>query len=121
MFCDLVGYTALSEQLDPEELREVVRAYQQLCAQMISRFDGHLAKYLGDGLLVYFGYPVAHEDDAPRAVRAGLAIVAAMPHLNTQLQPTVGARRAVPVAPTAGDSRHLARRAHPGPGVIAPF
>src|SRR3989454_2475482 len=64
MFCDLIGSTALSTQLDPEELREVVRAYQQMCAQVISRFDGHLAKYLGDGLLVYFGYPVAHEDDA---------------------------------------------------------
>lgn len=64
MFCDLVGSTALSQQLDPEELREVVRAYQEACAAVITRFDGHLAKYLGDGLLVYFGYPVAHEDDA---------------------------------------------------------
>jgi len=89
MFCDLVGSTALSTQLDPEELREVVRAYQQMCAQVISRFDGHLAKYLGDGLLVYFGYPVAHEDDAQRAVHAGLGIVGAMresPLLNTRLQ-----------------------------------
>src|SRR5216684_6390653 len=89
MFCDLVGSTVLSAQLDPEELREVVRAYQQMCAQVISRFDGHLAKYLGDGLLVYFGYPVAHEDDAQRAVRAGLGIVETMresPLLNTRLQ-----------------------------------
>ena len=89
MFCDLIGSTALSTQLDPEELREVVRAYQQMCAQVISRFDGHLAKYLGDGLLVYFGYPVAHEDDAQRAVRAGLGIVEAIresPLLNTRLQ-----------------------------------
>src|SRR5712691_9611654 len=91
MFCDLVGSTALSEQLDPEELRTVVRAYQQACAEVITRFDGHLAKYLGDGLLVYFGYPVAHEDDAQRAVHAGLKIVGAMQHLNTRLQPAVGA------------------------------
>lgn len=75
MFCDLVGSTALSTELDPEELRDVVRAYQHTCAAVISRFDGHLAKYLGDGLLVYFGYPRAHEDDAQRAVRAGLGIV----------------------------------------------
>ena len=68
MFCDLVGSTALSGQLDPEELREVVRAYQEVCATTIARFEGHLAKYLGDGLLVYFGYPQAHEDDAQRAV-----------------------------------------------------
>jgi class 3 adenylate cyclase/predicted ATPase len=78
MFCDLVGSTALSAQLDPEELREVVRAYQQTSAAVIERFDGHIAQYLGDGLLVYFGYPVAHEDDAARAVRAGLDIVHAL-------------------------------------------
>ncbi len=78
MFCDLVGSTALSAQLDPEELREVVRAYQEACAAVIERYEGHIAQYLGDGLLVYFGYPVAHEDDAQRAVRAGLEIVAAL-------------------------------------------
>ncbi|MBI3798619.1 MAG: AAA family ATPase [Deltaproteobacteria bacterium] len=78
MFCDVVGSTALSEQLDPEELREVIRAYQETCAGVIGRFEGHIAQYLGDGLLVYFGYPVAHEDDAQRAVRAGLEIVAAL-------------------------------------------
>jgi pyruvate/2-oxoglutarate dehydrogenase complex dihydrolipoamide acyltransferase (E2) component len=72
LFCDLVGSTALSAQLDPEDLREVVRAYQETCAKVIARFDGHIAQYLGDGLLVYFGYPLAHEDDAQRAVRAGL-------------------------------------------------
>ncbi len=91
MFCDLVGSTALSEKLDPEELREVVRAYQQVCAEVISRFDGHIAQYLGDGLLVYFGYPQAHEDDAQRAVRVGLEIVTA-----------VGARRAVPLQVRVG-------------------
>ncbi|HXG21330.1 MAG TPA: adenylate/guanylate cyclase domain-containing protein, partial [Methylomirabilota bacterium] len=60
MFCDLVGSTALSEQLDPEELRELIRAYQTTCADVIQRYEGHIAQYLGDGLLVYFGYPVAH-------------------------------------------------------------
>ena len=78
MFCDLVDSTALSEQLDPEEWREVVRAYQATCAEVIGRFDGHIAQYLGDGILVYFGYPMAHEDDAQRAVRVGLGIVEAM-------------------------------------------
>ncbi len=75
MFCDVVGSTALSAQLDPEELRTVMQAYQQACVAVITRFEGHVAKYLGDGLLVYFGYPLAHEDDAARAVRAGLSIV----------------------------------------------
>jgi class 3 adenylate cyclase len=75
MFCDLVGSTALSEQLDPEEYREVVQGYQETCTEVIRRYDGHLAQHLGDGLLVYFGYPVAHEDDAARAVRAGFEIV----------------------------------------------
>ena len=73
MFFDLVGSTALSTQLDPEELREVIRAYRETCASVIRRFDGYLAKYIGDGLLVYFGYPPAHEDDAQRAVRTGWA------------------------------------------------
>src|SRR5262249_16877 len=89
MFCDLVGSTPLAEQLDPEDLREVILAYQQTCAEQIRRFDGYLARYVGDGLLVYFGYPQAHEDDAPRAIRAGLGIVAALPELNTRLQQTV--------------------------------
>jgi class 3 adenylate cyclase/tetratricopeptide (TPR) repeat protein len=78
MFCDLVGSTALSTQLDPEELREVVRVYQETCTEVIRRYDGHIAQHLGDGLLVYFGYPAAHEDDAQRAVRTGLEIVQAL-------------------------------------------
>ncbi len=78
MFCDLVGSTALSAQLDPEELREVVRAYQETCTEVIRRYDGHIAQHLGNGLLVYFGYPAAHEDDSQRAVRTGLEIVAAL-------------------------------------------
>ncbi len=78
MFCDLVGSTALSARLDPEELREVIGAYHRCVAEAVRRFDGFVAKYMGDGVLVYFGYPRAHEDDAERAVRAGLAVVEAM-------------------------------------------
>src|SRR4029450_9503122 len=85
MSCDLVGSTPLSERLDPEDMREIVRAYQELCAHAIRRFDGHVAQYLGDGLLVYFGYPVAHEDDAQRATRTALGIVEAMEALNARL------------------------------------
>jgi TOMM system kinase/cyclase fusion protein len=85
LFCDLVDSTALASQLDPEDLREVVRAYQDTCAKVIARFEGHIAQYLGDGLLVYFGYPLAHEDDAQRAVRAGLGIVEALGQLNARL------------------------------------
>jgi class 3 adenylate cyclase/predicted ATPase len=85
MFCDLVGSTALSAQLDPEEWREVVRSYQRVCAEVIQRFEGHIAQYLGDGLLVYFGYPRAHEDDAVRAVHTGLGIIEALHELNTHL------------------------------------
>ena len=82
MFCDLVGSTALSERLDPEELRDVIGAYQEACAAAIGRFEGYIARYMGDGLLVYFGYPQAHEDDAERAVRAGLGIVEAVAGLH---------------------------------------
>jgi predicted ATPase/class 3 adenylate cyclase len=78
LFCDLVGSTALSTQLDPEDLRAVVRQYQQTCAEIIQRHGGYIAQYLGDGLLVYFGYPHAHEDDAARSIRTGLEILAAM-------------------------------------------
>jgi hypothetical protein len=95
MFCDLADSTALASRLDPEDLREVVRAYQQTCAAVIQRFDGHIAQYLGDGLLVYFGYPHAHEDDPLRAVHAGLEIVEAMRVLNTRLEQTRGIRLAV--------------------------
>jgi len=78
LFCDLVGSTALSAQLDPEDYRAVVQRYQQTCSEVIQRHEGYLAQYLGDGLLVYFGYPIAHEDDARRAVRTGLEITTAM-------------------------------------------
>ena len=71
MFSDLVGSTALSARMDPEDLREVISAYQKCVAETVQRFGGFVAKYMGDGVLVYFGYPQAHEDDAERAVRAG--------------------------------------------------
>src|SRR5262249_32085515 len=95
LFCDLVDSTVLASQLDPEELREVVRAYQEACSKVIARFEGHIAQYLGDGLLVYFGYPLAHEDDAQRAVRAGLRIVEALGQLNTRLARERGVHLAV--------------------------
>src|SRR5262245_14448837 len=82
LFCDLVGSTELAAQMDPEDWRTVAAAYQHAAADIVERFGGHVAKYLGDGLLVYFGYPQAHEDDAERAARAGLAIVNAVQHLN---------------------------------------
>jgi len=78
VFCDLVGSTALSARLDPEDLREVIGAYHRCVAETISRFDGFVAKYMGDGVLAYFGYPQAHEDDAERAVRAGLTVLEAV-------------------------------------------
>src|SRR6266849_5671165 len=90
MFCDLVDSTKLSSQLDLEEYREVVRAYQRVCSEIIQRYEGHVAQLLGDGLLVYFGYPRAHEDDAQRAVRTGLGILDAMGDLNKGLQQAKG-------------------------------
>ena len=95
MFCDLVDSTKLSSQLDPEEYREIVRAYQTACTEVIRRYDGHIAQLLGDGLLVYFGYPQAHEDDALRAVRAGLGILDVMRELITRLQHDKGIQLAV--------------------------
>jgi class 3 adenylate cyclase/predicted ATPase len=97
MFCDLVGFTPLAERLDPEDLREVVQAYQQTCAEVIQRFEGHIAQLLGDGLLVYFGWPQAHDDDAQRAVQAGLGILEAMQTLNTRLERDKGLHLAVRV------------------------
>ena len=92
MFSDLVGSTALSARMDPEDLREVISAYQKCVAETVQRFGGFVAKYMGDGVLVYFGYPQAHEDDAERAVRAGLELVAAVSDLKTHvsLQTRIG-------------------------------
>jgi predicted ATPase/class 3 adenylate cyclase len=95
MFCDLVDSTSLAQRLDPEDYRAVVRAYQEAAVAAMQPFDGYVAQYLGDGLLVYFGYPQAHEDAAQRAVRAGLAIVDAMELLNARLVPQYGVRVAV--------------------------
>jgi class 3 adenylate cyclase len=92
MFCDLVGSTALSARLDPEDLREVIGRYHACVAETVGRFDGFVAKYMGDGVLIYFGYPHAHEDDAEQAVRAGLALVDAVGELRVpeQLQVRIG-------------------------------
>src|SRR6202046_4587961 len=92
MFSDLVGSTALSARMDPEDLREVISGYQKRVADTVQRFGGFVAKYMGDGVLIYFGYPQAHEDDAERAVRAGLELVAAVGDLKTHspLQTRVG-------------------------------
>jgi predicted ATPase/class 3 adenylate cyclase len=97
LFCDLVESTALAGRLDPEELREVVQVYQATCAEVIQRYDGHIAQYLGDGLLVYFGYPRAHEDDARRAIHTGLGMVEAIGTLNTRLAQKKGVQLAVRV------------------------
>lgn len=97
MFCDIVGSTALAERLDPEDLHEVLKEYQQMCADVIHGFEGYLAQRVGDGLLVYFGYPIAHEDDAQRAVRAGLGILAVLPDLNARVTRIVGATQVSPL------------------------
>lgn len=106
MFCDLVDSTSISGRLDPEDFREIVRAYQTACAQVVQGFDGHIAQYLGDGILVYFGYPRAHEDDALRAVLAGLGIVQAMEAFNRRLELERGFRLATRVG------------IHTGPAVV---
>ena len=94
MFCDLVGSTALSARLDPEDLRDVIGTYQKCIAEVVGRYAGFVARYMGDGVLVYFGYPQAHEDDAERAVRVGLELITAVsslkPFTDTTLQCRVG-------------------------------
>jgi class 3 adenylate cyclase/tetratricopeptide (TPR) repeat protein len=102
MFCDLVDSTKLSSQLDPEEYRDVVCAYQRVCTEVIQRYNGHIAQLLGDGLLIYFGYPQAHEDDAQRAVRAGLGMLAALGDLNNGLQQAQGVQLALRVGMHTG-------------------
>jgi class 3 adenylate cyclase len=121
MFCDLVGSTPLSTRFDPEDLREIVGAYHRCVADTVGRFGGFVAKYMGDGVLVYFGYPEAHEDDAERAVRAGLAVIDAVGRLATQapLNVQLGIATGLVVvgdligagaAAGAGPARHLGRR-----------
>jgi class 3 adenylate cyclase/tetratricopeptide (TPR) repeat protein len=109
LFCDLVNSSALSERLDPEDLREVLRAYQVCCGEVVGRFTGHIAQYLGDGLLAYFGYPLAHEDGPRRAVRAGLRLIEAVRDLSpsfgglgTPLQVRVGIHTGSVVVDTMG-------------------
>ena len=92
MFCDLVGSTELSARLDPEDMGAVIRAYQECCAEVVERWGGHVAKYMGDGVLAYFGWPQAHEDEAERAVRAGLALIAALARLETPAGEPLAAR-----------------------------
>ncbi len=94
MFCDLVGSTALSARLDPEDMREVLRAYQDACAGVVARYDGYVAKFMGDGVLAYFGWPRGHENDAERAISSGLGVIE-----------TVGG-----IAPADGETESLAVR-----------
>src|SRR5271165_5224808 len=139
MFSDLVGSTALSARLDPEDMREVIRAYQDACSGAIARYDGFVAKFMGDGVLAYFGFPRAHEEDAERAVRAGLDISAVVAKLETaakdRLQVRLGVATGVVVVgdlvgqgsaqeqAVVGDTPNLAARlqalAEPGSLVIA--
>ena len=109
MFCDLVGSTALAARLDPEDLRELIGAYHRSVAEAVRHFDGFVAKYMGDGVLVYFGYPAAHEDDAERAVRAGLAVVAAVGEL--------GNAEADPPVPSSPPRRGRAEEERPASGL----
>jgi class 3 adenylate cyclase/tetratricopeptide (TPR) repeat protein len=102
LFSDLAGSTALSEMFDPEDLRVVLHDYQAACASVIALYDGHLAKYLGDGILAYFGYPRAHEDDAQRAVRAGLGIIEAMSRISDEHERATGVRLPVRVGVHTG-------------------
>src|SRR6202171_2644013 len=139
MFCDLAGTTALSARLDPEDMRQVIRAYQDVCSGVIARYDGFIAKFMGDGILAYFGFPQAHEDDAERAVRAGLEIAGVVGALETRarekLQVRIGiatglvvvgdlvGRGAAQEQAVVGDTPNLAARlqalAEPGSVVVA--
>ena len=92
LFCDIVGSSALSVRLDPEDLREILRAFQTSCGDAISRYEGHIARYMGDGVLAYFGFPTAHEDDAERAVNAALQMVASVPALTIPNAPPLALR-----------------------------
>src|SRR5271168_1819216 len=139
MFCDLVGSTAMSARLDPEDMREVIRAYQGACSGAVARYDGFVAKFMGDGVLAYFGFPRAHEEDAERAVRAGLDITAVVAKLETRanekLEVRIGIATGIVVVgdlvgqgsaqeqAVIGDTPNLAARlqalAEPGAVVIA--
>lgn len=119
MFCDIVDSTALASQLDPEDLRDIIQAYQGICAEIISRFNGYIAQYLGDGILVYFGYPQAHEEDTSRAVRAGLDMIEAVQQLEIhalqkalrQLSIRIGVHTGLVVIGEMGDGNRQERLA----------
>src|SRR6516225_3960033 len=132
MFCDLVGSTPLSARVDPEDLREIIGAYHRCVAEIVEGFGGFVARYMGDGVLIYFGYPQAHEDDAERATRCGLALVDRVPQLNQaeELHARVGIATGLVVVggevvehDVAGDTPNLAARlqalAEPDTVVIA--
>src|SRR5262245_33230421 len=122
LFCDLVNSTSLAESLDPEDYREVIKAYRAACMTVIGRHDGHLAYFQGDGAMVFFGHPTAHEDDACRAVRTGLEVIVALAMLNTELQKwhhiSLTARVGIHTGPVVvsesgldvGEALHLASR-----------
>jgi class 3 adenylate cyclase len=115
MFCDIVGSTELSSKLDPEILRDVVRSYHNTTGRVVGRYDGYIAQYLGDGILVYFGYPVAHDDDVERAVRAGREIITALSEMNAKLEKehdtTIAIRVGIHTGPVVvGSVGHGARR-----------
>ena len=102
MFCDLVGSTALSTKMDPEDLRDVITSFQDKCHEAICRYEGFIARYMGDGMLVYFGYPKAHEDDAERAVRAGLDVLGSVASLNAEVGKKHGVVLAVRIGVATG-------------------
>jgi class 3 adenylate cyclase len=99
LFCDLVGSTALSARLDPEDMRAVIGGYQNICSEVIRRYEGHVAKFMGDGVLAYFGFPRAHEDDAERAVRTGLALVDAVSKLTIPAGEALSVRIGIATGP----------------------
>ena len=113
MFCDMVGSTALSEQFDPEDLRNMIAAYRETCVRVLENYEGFVARYIGDGILVYFGYPNAHEDDAERAVRTGLEIVQS--HFNP-IKKVTGIADRCPRGPHRHCHRARGRRRRNGEG-----
>ena len=102
MFCDLVGSADLAGRLDPEDLRRVIRSYQRAASDAIHRYEGYVARFLGDGIMAYFGYPSPHEHNAERALRAGLDVIAAVGKLNAQVETPQGVRYAVRVGVATG-------------------
>jgi class 3 adenylate cyclase len=111
MFCDLVGSTELSARLDPEDLREVIADYHRAVTQVVAGFDGFVAKYMGDGVLIYFGYPRAHEDDAERAVRAGLGLIDVIGRLDLRSVKLQSSSPALPIRSRC-QSRPTGRQPH---------